>query len=241
MACILHNGRQVGDAPSDEPPLDLQHAVERAAHLLPSQGPIEVFVHHNTLHAFEHCSFHEAVQAGAARFGGNPYLSEQQYRELLRDGRINNGDLQAVIHEDLEGRELEPIDGLGTRAEIRMAMLRHPLQIGPDAELRWVVAESDALERFRPETPAVSRERILEGSRAWLNGHNSAALSSVDDLDELLDKLGRQSEALVARVLGVILTAPAMAALPPGNSVVARDRNIAFVRSPPRQVAACRG
>jgi hypothetical protein len=30
----------------------LRQAVEHAAHLLPMQGPIGVFVHHNTLHAF---------------------------------------------------------------------------------------------------------------------------------------------------------------------------------------------
>ncbi len=31
----------------------IEHAIDHASHLLPSQGPIAVFVHHNTLHALE--------------------------------------------------------------------------------------------------------------------------------------------------------------------------------------------
>ncbi len=38
-----------------------EEAVEKIAHLLPAQGPIGVFIHHNTLHAFEHLPFEEAV------------------------------------------------------------------------------------------------------------------------------------------------------------------------------------
>ena len=39
----------------------LRQAVDHVAHFLPKQGPIGVFVHHNTLHAFEELPFEQAV------------------------------------------------------------------------------------------------------------------------------------------------------------------------------------
>ena len=41
----------------------IREAVDHAAHYLPAQGPIGVFVHHNTLHAFEDQPFEEAELA----------------------------------------------------------------------------------------------------------------------------------------------------------------------------------
>ena len=64
----------------------LRRAVEQAAHLLPVQGPIGVFVHHNTLHAFEHLSFEEAVIQAAQLFDAEPYMSEAAYRAELVSG-----------------------------------------------------------------------------------------------------------------------------------------------------------
>lgn len=47
----------------------LGEVIEQAAHLLPAQGPITVFIHHNTLHAFEDLLLHEAVKKAAWVFG----------------------------------------------------------------------------------------------------------------------------------------------------------------------------
>ena len=55
---------------------ELATAIERAAHLLPAQGPIDVFVHHNTLHAFEDQNFDDAVADGLKTFDASPYWPE---------------------------------------------------------------------------------------------------------------------------------------------------------------------
>jgi Na+-translocating membrane potential-generating system (MpsB) len=68
----------------------LGRAVEYAAHVLPAQGPIGVFVHHNTLHAFEHLPFEEAVIEAAQLFGAEPYMSEAAYRTELTGDESNS-------------------------------------------------------------------------------------------------------------------------------------------------------
>lgn len=146
----------------------LRQAIDHASHLLPAQGPITVFIHHNTLHAFEDLPFDEAVKKGARVFGCHPYLPEDRYREKLDRGRIRVADLNAVLHADLGARAAEPILALCTRLELRQAMLVYPLCIGPAAELRWFVAETNALSRFRREAPVAMRERLLERTRHWI-------------------------------------------------------------------------
>jgi uncharacterized protein YbcC (UPF0753/DUF2309 family) len=148
--------------------LHLNRIIEEAAHLLPAQGPIRVFIHHNTLHAFEDLPFDEAVQRGARIFGCHPYLPEALYREKLARGRIRVADLEAVLSEDLGSRGDEAILRMGTRLELRMAMLLYPLRLAPTGELRWFVASHDALKSFRDAAPPLLREAFIDETRHWI-------------------------------------------------------------------------
>ena len=134
-------------APTDH----LRHAVEHAAHLLPAQGPITVFIHHNTLHAFEHLSFEQAVRRGAEVFGCQPYLPEERYRAALGRGRIRLPELRAVLADDLGTGAGQTVAGLCTRMELRLAMLESPVVTAPADELTWFMAETDALTKVRRE------------------------------------------------------------------------------------------
>lgn len=146
----------------------LRHAIDHAAHLLPSQGPITSFVHHNTLHAFEDLPFEQAVGRAAEMYGCQPYLREDRYRQLLPRERIQLRDLEEVLREELGETADEPIVGLGTRLELRLAMLQYPLRQAPDAELRWLIAETDAISRFRDEVPESLRHRFVQETRRWI-------------------------------------------------------------------------
>jgi uncharacterized protein YbcC (UPF0753/DUF2309 family) len=171
-----HAGADDADGPSLS---RLRHAIDHAAHLLPAQGPITVFIHHNTLHALEDLPFDEAVQRGGKIFGCEPYLSEDRYRQELLRGRIRFAGLDAVLREDLAGRGGETIAGLCTRLELRQAMLQYPLRVAPAEELRWYIAETDALRRVRPEASAAVRAELIAETRHWvmrdLRGHDETA------------------------------------------------------------------
>ena len=117
--------------------------IEHAAHLLPTQGPIGVFIHHNTLHAFQHLSFEEAVRAASEVFGAEPYMTEAAYHECLAKGRIREEDIRAVVR----GEENEIIlPGLLDRWTLRTALLlRQPTAFSADT-IDWMLEETNLFE-----------------------------------------------------------------------------------------------
>ncbi|MBN9518283.1 DUF2309 domain-containing protein [bacterium] len=154
---------------SDSDPAEhLRHAIDHAAHLLPAQGPITVFIHHNTLHAFEAQRFEDAVRRGGEVFGCQPYLTEERYRTELGRGRIRFDGLRWVLRDDLADRADDQIVGLCTRLDLRLAMLQYPVWTGPAAELDYFLAETHALRRVRPDVSAAARGRFVAESRRWV-------------------------------------------------------------------------
>lgn len=153
---------------SDSKFSDLQRLINHAAQLLPSQGPITAFVFLNTLQALEDLPFEEGLLKGAKLFGVQPYLSEDRYRDKLARGRIRLDELSIVLQRDLATRPSVPRSLLVTPFDLRLAMLQHPLQTGPVEELRWFIAETDALTRFRDDAPQASRTTILEETKRWV-------------------------------------------------------------------------
>ncbi len=75
----------------------LEHALAHAAHYLPAQGPIGVFVHHNTLHAFQHLPFHDAVAQAMDVLDVDGYLTEDAFEGHVRTGRIDPADIDFAL------------------------------------------------------------------------------------------------------------------------------------------------
>src|SRR5437762_14160561 len=104
------------EASSPDP--SLMRIIGRLAHLLPAQGPIGLFIHHNPRHAFEHVPFEEAVEHAAVRLGREPYLAEPRYRDKLASGRIRPKDVEALLVEQLGATAVEDVAGVGSRLEL---------------------------------------------------------------------------------------------------------------------------
>ncbi|MET0402480.1 MAG: DUF2309 domain-containing protein, partial [Cystobacter sp.] len=149
----------------------LGDVLAHAGHLLPAQGPIGVFVHHNTLHAFQHLPFHEALASASATFETETYLPESRYRELHRRGRITDADLQAVLSEREQGRPHEdhapaPLSHL----ELERLALLYPPPVETAASLRWRMSELSASSALRSDIPEAARQRLLMRSLEGLRG-----------------------------------------------------------------------
>ncbi|MCG6156469.1 DUF2309 domain-containing protein [Rubinisphaera margarita] len=157
----------------------LRQAFEHAVHYLPTQGPISVFVHHNTLHPLEDLPFAEAVRKGYEVYGGEPYLSEHRYRDELRSGRILLDDLRQILMDDLGDRADDLVASFGTRYMVRFAMLRMTLHSATDAELRWLLAESDLLKSFHEEVSPQRREQIVALTCDWISQRDISELPAV--------------------------------------------------------------
>lgn len=160
-----------GPGPSNWDPL-----VGQSARWLPAQGPIEVFVHHNTLHALEQEPFHQAVVTGWNRLGGQPYWPEDTFRAYLRSGRILWDDLCRVVDQDLSRDARRWPEALGARHGLRMAMLEHPLQVNSEAERRWVIAETDALDSFFEGTPVTYGQSLIADAQSCLERRQPLAI-----------------------------------------------------------------
>ena len=166
---------------------DLKQIVDNAAHLLPMQGPIGVFIHHNTLHAFQHMPFEQAVVEASSMFGTEPYMREEQYREEFERKRILIEDIDAVLAAEPNVAAFDSLD----RRLIRRTMLVPGLKPLHASTIHWEIEEGDLIasdadrELFQycveisdrsEQIPPPSRLRRLRDALLSLTG---------DDIDEL--------------------------------------------------------
>ena len=190
----------------------LQDLVHHLEHVLPAQAPIKDFVHHNTLHGFQHLHFTQALREARQLTGAAGYLSADRYRAFYAEGRIDQADLDAALHDQL-GDEVDAwlldLPGIQiSKGEAYRTVLLHDLPRLSRSQLKWQVEEMQALTRFQADVGTPARERILAGGKemAAVSGLWAACLESLhlehelQHPEELLDPTPEQAEALVEKI-----------------------------------------
>lgn len=76
---------------------DERHVLHELKHFLPSQQALKDFIHHNSLHAFQHMKFFDAIFKASKIFGFQVHLQLTEFRELYKTGRIREDILQRAI------------------------------------------------------------------------------------------------------------------------------------------------
>ena len=76
---------------------DEAHVVHELKHFLPAQQALKDFIHHNSLHAFQHMKFYDAIFKASKIFGFQVHLQLPEYRAMYKTGRIREDVLQMVI------------------------------------------------------------------------------------------------------------------------------------------------
>jgi len=155
--------------PTENKPMDmrtmLQEAVAHIGHVLPAQAPIKDFVHHNTLHAYQHLPFPDAIKTAHQTTGNNSYLPLEQFREFYRNGRIHDSDLLAVMKDDEHLAAEETIASFEERSlqqlDVYKATKLYAFKPITNTQLNWQIQERQCLRCFQEDVSRESRRRLL--------------------------------------------------------------------------------
>ena len=147
-------------------PVDpIARALVIARGILPDQGPIGVFIHHNTLHAFQHLPFHAGVQAGAEALSAQPYLHLSAFRSAVTTGRIGVGDVTVAVQRHLEDGAAHEVLPQLTRAMLWQALMLSDCDTDDAAGLEFAIAACTAQESSDLPLWHACLARVREGPR----------------------------------------------------------------------------
>jgi uncharacterized protein YbcC (UPF0753/DUF2309 family) len=86
---------------------DEHHLLHQLQHYLPAQAPLKDFVHHNTLHGFQHLPFEAALRTARTIFGYKTSLSLDEYRDQYAEGKISESAIYQIITKEKGEKYLE--------------------------------------------------------------------------------------------------------------------------------------
>jgi len=85
----------------------LQQTIDKIKTKISEQGPLEYFVHHNTIHHYEDLNFFDAVKKAAVDFNANPFMPEEFYIHKYNLRTIKRTELIRAIKGFIDKNQLD--------------------------------------------------------------------------------------------------------------------------------------
>lgn len=89
--------REEGQTPKELLSRSIDEIIKEQARYLPDQGPLSTFISQNSLQAFEHIDFHDALVAAREVHKANGYLPLTAFQGKFREGEIREDDLTEAL------------------------------------------------------------------------------------------------------------------------------------------------
>jgi uncharacterized protein len=189
-------------------------AVAHFDHVLPGQAPIKDFVHHNTLHGYQHLAFPDALKAAHELTGNYGYETEENFREYFKRERITENDLNKVIANDTDLQATDSFTKTNKQTlnytDLYRSALINPLKSVTGCQLNWHIEELHALDNFQPDVTSQAREKLLQASNKnetdTINELWDSCLKALDlehfyfHPEELIDLDTEQAEELLTKL-----------------------------------------
>jgi len=179
---------------------ELLHVLEHFEHVLPGQAPIKDFVHHNTLHGYQHLKFDDAMRASNDLTGAYSYWSQEKFRNAYLKGRLNDADLNLVLSRD-ESLKADKViftsaDCSISRKDVYRSALIFPIKPLSSCQLKWQIDEAHALESFQKDISDKSKNKIFADAKA--RGLNTERVMVNDLWNACIEALGLDPKMLHA-------------------------------------------
>ena len=144
----------------------LRQEIEEASQPIAPFWPMKTFIAQNPIHGLEYLPFDQAIQQAQHLLGGNGYLSNEEYRNFFREGRITEEGITRSFQRVGPREEPSSAIQVGIRQIAASDVWRLHLLFGIEALdpalLSWEFRSEGATKRFRQDLPEESRKRINE-------------------------------------------------------------------------------
>ena len=144
----------------------LRQKIVEASEPIAPFWPMRTMVAQNPIHGLEYLPFDQAVRKGKRLLGGNGYLSNEEYRQFYRDGRITSESLKRAFARVGPRPERHDFIKIGSRqvtdSDVRQLHLIMGFDVLEPSLLDWELSGGGATQRFRKDLPNESRKRIIE-------------------------------------------------------------------------------